>query len=80
MAGFVRVEIEDRIAIITIHRPESLNALNSEIVNELTMTIEHLAMARDVGVIVITGAGDKAFVAGADIREMVDLSGPEMQR
>ena len=80
MAGFVRVEMEDRVAIITIHRPESLNALNSEIVNELTMTIEHLAMARDVGAIVITGAGDKAFVAGADIREMVDLSGPEMQR
>jgi enoyl-CoA hydratase len=73
--------MEDRIAIITIHRPESLklNALNSAVVRELSMAIEHLSMAADVGAIIVTGAGDRAFVAGADIKEMVGLSGLEMR-
>jgi len=78
MAGSVRVDMEDRLAIVTIDRPEALNALNSKVLQELTMSIEHLAGAQDVGVIILTGAGDRAFVAGADIKEMVALSGIEM--
>src|SRR2546421_7538231 len=79
MPGFVRVEMEDRLAIVTINRPDSLNALNSAVLRELSMTIEHLSMAADVGVIILTGAGDRAFVAGADIKEMVGLSALEMR-
>src|SRR5437867_11124395 len=44
------------------------------------MAIEHLSMAADVGAIVLTGAGDRAFVAGADIKEMANLTALEMQR
>src|SRR5437870_983408 len=79
MPAFVRVEMEDRLAIVTIDRPDALNALNSAVLRELSMTIEHLSMAEDVGAIVLTGAGDRAFVAGADIKEMVGLSALEMR-
>jgi enoyl-CoA hydratase len=71
--------MEDRLAIVTINRPDALNALNSVVLRELSMAIEHLSMAADVGAIVITGAGDRAFVAGADIKEMVGLSALEMR-
>src|SRR5256714_6421309 len=79
MPGFVRVEMEDRLAIVTINRPDALNALNSAVLRELSMTIEHLSMAADIGAIILTGAGDRAFVAGADIKEMVGLSALEMR-
>ena len=79
MPAFVRVEMEDRLAIVTIDRPDALNALNSAVLRELSMTIEHLSMAADVGAIILTGAGDRAFVAGADIKEMVGLSALEMR-
>src|SRR2546428_10421927 len=79
MPGFVRVEMEDRLAIVTINRPDALNALNSAVLRELSMVIEHLSMAADVGAIILTGAGDRAFVAGADIQEMVGLSALEMR-
>src|SRR5947199_3755545 len=79
MPGFVRVEMEAHLAIVTINRPDALNALNSAVLRELSMTIEHLSMAADVGAIILTGAGDRAFVAGADIKEMVGLSALEMR-
>src|SRR5213078_4620036 len=72
MPDFVRIEMEDRLAVVTINRPEAMNALNSRLLKELSM-------AADVGAIVLTGAGDRAFVAGADIKEMVGLSALEMR-
>src|SRR5256886_6176939 len=69
MPAFVRVEMEDRLAIVTINRPDALNALNSAVLRELSMTIEHLSMAADVGAIILTGAGDRAFVAGGGEQE-----------
>src|SRR2546427_2233976 len=80
MPGFIKMEMEDRLAIVTVNRPDALNALNSIVLRELSMAIEHLSMATDVGAIILTGAGDRAFVAGADIKEMANLSGPGMQR
>jgi enoyl-CoA hydratase len=79
MPDFVRIEMEDRLAVVTINRPEAMNALNSRVLKELSMAIEHLSMAADVGAIILTGAGDRAFVAGADIKEMVALSALEMR-
>ncbi len=79
MPDFVGTEMHDRLGIVTINRPEALNALNSRVVRELSMTIDHLSMAMDVGAIILTGAGDKAFVAGADIKEMAGLSALEMR-
>ena len=76
--GFIRVEVEDRIAVVTIDRPP-VNALNSELIRELTRTFEDVARRKDVGAVILTGAGDKAFVAGADIAEMSGKSGLEMR-
>src|SRR3970040_2248274 len=80
MPEFVKVETMDRLAIVTISRPEAMNALNSRVVQELTMAFEHLAGAHDVGAIILTGAGNKAFVAAPDIKEMVSKTGLEMER
>jgi enoyl-CoA hydratase len=80
MPGSVKVEMSERLAIVTVDRPEALNALNGAVLKELTMAFEHLSMAADVGAIILTGSGDKAFVAGADIKEMARLTGVEMQR
>ena len=56
-----------------MNRPKALNALNSQTVLELGRLIGELNAAKEVRVVVVTGGGDKAFVAGADITEMVDL-------
>ncbi len=79
MPGFILVDVQARLAIVTVNRPEVRNALNSEVVQELAATFERLSADPQVGVIILTGAGDKAFVAGADIKEMVQKTGLEMQ-
>ncbi len=66
----IRVEVSERIAIITIDRPEVRNALSKECVDEMQAALRDLAARDDVGVLIITGAGEKSFVAGADIREI----------
>ncbi|MFR7417814.1 short-chain-enoyl-CoA hydratase [uncultured Megasphaera sp.] len=62
--------VENGIATITINRPKALNALNLDTVTELKDAIEKIAVDKAVKVVVITGAGEKSFVAGADIKEM----------
>ena len=67
----LQIEISDKIALVTIHRPEALNALNTRFFKEMDQAISEIASNQDILVMVITGSG-KAFVAGADIAEMVD--------
>ena len=67
------VEREDRVAIITLNRPKALNALNSQVMNEVTTAAKELDSDPGVGAIIITGSA-KAFAAGADIKEMAELS------
>lgn len=62
-------EQEGRVAILTINRPDKLNALNQKVRDEMVGILERLKSDDSVGVIVITGAGEKAFIAGADINE-----------
>ena len=69
---YLLIEKKDRIATLTINRPESLNALNSDLLKELTEAWDDLQADSSVLVIIITGAG-RAFVAGADIGEMADM-------
>ena len=70
---FVKIEIADRIATVTIDREEALNALNSDVLGELECAFFGIHMNDDVDVVVLTGAG-RSFVAGADIAEMSVLS------
>ena len=65
------LDIENEIAQLTINRPKALNALNSETLDELKVCLNELRDRKDVKVVILTGAGEKAFVAGADISEMV---------
>ena len=69
MAEAVLCEREGRVAILTINRPDKLNALNEAVRNESLAHLEEIQNDDSVGVVVITGAGEKSFVAGADIGE-----------
>jgi enoyl-CoA hydratase len=64
----------DGVRIVTVQRPEKLNALNSEVVGKLARAIEDAESDGSLRCLVITGAGEKAFIAGADIGELVRLS------
>ncbi|MCW2278780.1 enoyl-CoA hydratase/isomerase family protein [Heliophilum fasciatum] len=66
-------EQEGRVAIVTFSRPKALNALNEETFNELARVIDRVESDDTVGALVLTGAGEKAFVAGADIGELQAL-------
>jgi enoyl-CoA hydratase len=70
----ILLEQENGIATISIHRPEKLNALNKATIQELHDTLELVDTNPDVRVVIITGSGEKAFVAGADIAEFAYFS------
>ncbi len=67
--SFVKCEQQGAVAILTIDRPEALNALNTQVLCDLDAAIDQVEQADDVRVVVLTGAG-RSFVAGADIAEM----------
>jgi len=76
-------EAADRILTVTINRPEKLNALNPEVVEGLRAAFHGAKSNPDVGAIILTGAGEKAFVAGADIatfRELTPITAREYAR
>lgn len=70
----VILEKEGKVAVVTINRPKALNALNSETLKELDYVVSELEKDEDIYAVILTGSGEKAFVAGADITEMKDLS------
>jgi hypothetical protein len=71
----IHVDVKDHVAILTINRPEKLNALNSTVMKELVIACLYLDRQHPVcKAIVLTGSGDKAFAAGADIKEMATCS------
>lgn len=71
------LEKEEHLAIVTINRPKALNALNSDTLKDLDAVLEDLEQDSNIYSVILTGAGEKAFVAGADISEMKDLSEEE---
>lgn len=73
----ILVEKENTIGLITINRPTKLNALNKNTIQELHDAFDSLDQDKDVRVIVITGSGEKAFVAGADISEFASFNASE---
>jgi len=70
----ILVAIQDRIATVTINRPKKLNALNKATIQELHEAFKALDASAEVKVIIVTGSGEKAFVAGADISEFANFS------
>lgn len=70
---YLNLELRDRIATLVIQRPEKLNALNAELIDELDRAVRDLAADDEVRGVILTGAGEKAFVAGADIAELAQL-------
>ena len=73
----ILLEKKGLIAVATIDRPKALNALNSEVLSDLGELVETVKADADIRALVITGAGEKAFVAGADIGEMSTLTKAE---
>ena len=67
----ILVETQGRVGIIRLNRPQALNALNKALIAELTQAIETFDADEKIGCMLITG-NDKAFAAGADIKEMAD--------
>jgi enoyl-CoA hydratase len=67
-------EKSERIAIITLNRPEALNAFSKEVVEEIMHALEDVKSDENVRVVVLTGAGEKAFSAGADIKAMAGMT------
>ena len=74
--GFVNCEVKENIAVVTINRPEALNALNSQVLDDLAAAFDGID-TNVVRAVVLTGAGEKSFVAGADIGEMSTLTKAE---
>jgi enoyl-CoA hydratase len=79
MSGYenLLVEVQEGIAIVTLNRPKALNALNAATVYELDRMFDELAKNDSVKVVIVTGSGDKSFVAGADITEMRNYTAVE---
>ena len=73
-------EIREPLAIVTLHRPKVLNALNQATFSELEGAFTELAASESVRAILLTGAGERAFAAGADIQELATISATEGQR
>ena len=73
---YIKYTEEDEISLITISRPKALNALNSQVLNELSQILDSIDKSK-ISALIITGEGEKSFVAGADISEMSSLSKKE---
>jgi enoyl-CoA hydratase len=75
----LKIDVDGALAIVTVTREPALNALSSQVMTELTAACGELEVSSDIRVVILTGAGDKAFVAGADIAEMRDLTARQGQ-
>ncbi len=72
--SFVEIQKNGKTAVLTINRPEALNALNSQVLSDLKAALDELKKEADLRCLIITGAGPKSFVAGADIGEMSTMN------
>ncbi|HZF08679.1 MAG TPA: enoyl-CoA hydratase-related protein [Thermoanaerobaculia bacterium] len=74
MSETILMEREGRVAVLTVNRPDKLNALNDQVRVDLLAALAEIETDDDLGVVVITGAGEKSFIAGADIGEFAGRS------
>ena len=73
----VLLEMKDHVAVITINRPKALNALSTEVLSDLNSALAEVCQTKSIYALIITGSGEKSFVAGADIAEMKDKNTDE---
>ena len=73
-------ETDDNVAVIKFNRPKSLNAVNTEVLAELAFALNEIGNNANIGALVLTGEGEKSFVAGADVSQMVDLSPIQLRK
>ncbi|TEB05040.1 putative enoyl-CoA hydratase echA8 [Pelotomaculum schinkii] len=73
----IDLKVAEGIATVTVNRPKSMNALSREVLEQMEQVIKDVAKNDQVRALIITGAGNKAFVAGADISAMVDMTAQE---
>lgn len=78
--GNIDFQLEGHAAIVTLNRPEALNAFNYDTLDELQRVIEEIRTNREARVVIFTGAGEKAFSVGADLKERRTLSDEEVKR
>lgn len=74
MSEFIRVETSEGVRTLTVNRPEKLNALNLEVLAQLDAAVQEAASDAALRCVIVTGAGEKAFIAGADIGELAKLT------
>ncbi len=74
MGEFIRTEDRDGVRVLTVTRPEKLNALNAAVLDDLGAAVGAAEAAADLRCVIVTGAGEKAFIAGADIGELSRLT------
>jgi 3-hydroxypropionyl-coenzyme A dehydratase len=77
---YIDLSVQDEIAIIKIDRQQALNAMNVDVIDELSSTIDRMDVDNAVKVVIITGAGERAFCAGADIAFMVNINPIEAEK
>ena len=77
---FLKVELKDSVALLTLNRPEIMNSLNFGLLKELNHFITEANFEKSIRVIIITGAGEKAFCAGADLKERRTMPPEEVKR
>jgi 3-hydroxypropionyl-coenzyme A dehydratase len=70
---YVQIDLQNDIAILRINRPEALNAMNLDVIHELSRAIDLVSVDQGIKVVIITGSGERSFCAGADISYMVDI-------
>ena len=76
----ILINTENRICTITLNREKSMNSINISLLNELILAFEEVRFNKDIRVIIITGSGEKAFCAGADLKERLTLSESEVKQ
>lgn len=74
------IEREGAVAVVTINRPKALNTLNSQVLTDLSQAFTAIGADKEIGAVILTGAGEKSFVAGADITQMKDLNSMEARQ
>ena len=76
---FILEKLENEICTLTINRPDQYNALNRDVLTELDSKLDSIIEKTDCRVIILTGMGDKAFIAGADIQSMQKMNANQAQ-